>query len=173
MPTPSAKTAQHRPEGTNPPPPHTANTITGGVFVERVDAADALWNQCDQPLGHHNQLVLQPGNADADHIFCLGTPRPGSGKLAIPSLKRRWAKFRGTLCNLRSDLAWAPFAGRPASDITVLFGDPPPAVEQQAYIDAAHAPTRPLGDLRLVQWLSRSLQGDSLWSSAATQAVQP
>ncbi len=140
MPTPPVKTAQHHRSDANSGVNGGGGTITVGVFVERVDAADALWNQCDEPLGRHKQLVLQPGNVDADHIFCFGTPWPGSGKLAIPSMKRRWAKFRGTLSTLRSEMAWAPFAGRPADQVTVLFGDPPPAVEQ-AYVDAAHTRT--------------------------------
>lgn len=106
--------------------------ITVGVFVERIDAADALWTQCDGPLGRHHELVFQPGNLDADRILCFGTPWPGNAKVRLSPLRRRWAKLTGTLGEVRAAAAWEKFRGRDPSTITVLFGDPPPAVEEAA-----------------------------------------
>lgn len=109
---------------------------TVGVFVERIDAADALWTQCDGPMGRHADLVLQPGNLEADHVFAFGTPWSGSNAQGLTGWKRRWARMTGTLGEVRSKKAWERFARRTPGEVTVLFGDPPPAVEDAAFAAA-------------------------------------
>ena len=106
----------------------STGTVRIGIFECRVDAHDALWNQCDAPSGRHRELSLCGPDPSADHIVCLGVPIPRKGGNAKPKrgiLSNRSKYERYARCFRRID--------RPTTDVSVLFYEPPPLVKDIEY----------------------------------------
>jgi hypothetical protein len=103
-----------------------------GLFVLRTFFADMLWNQCDRPGGEHRGFRIVSGDADADHVFCIGPPVMPDGSPKMPKMRRRVAKWRGTYERVKAE-HWFASLERDPEDVTVLFYEPPPVVPDEWY----------------------------------------
>lgn len=112
-----------------------------GVFIFGDDSADALFNQCDGPMGEHRHLRLRPRDRAAPHWLVLPPPINGRGRPKPRNGPARWlARRRGTWDALWAEHAWRALldgTGRTRDDVTALVYEP-----SEAFSDAWWAVTR-------------------------------
>jgi hypothetical protein len=97
-----------------------------GLIQWRHDDADLWLSQCEGPFGRQDDVVIRPGDREADHVVLIGPPIAADGSPRMPYLARRRAKARGRYDADR--LAHAlDHLGRERADLTMLVYEPPVA----------------------------------------------
>lgn len=108
---------------------------TIGLVQWRHDDADLWLSQCDGALGRQGDVVIRPGDRDADHLLLIGPPIAGDGAPEMPYFARKRAKARNRYDAER--LAHAlDHLDRDRADLTMLVYEPNVAFSD-AWFDVA------------------------------------
>ncbi len=96
-----------------------------GVFDEQGKFADYLWNQCEGPLGRHEQMQIARWDREAAHRFVMTWPAPPGGMRRTRGWRRPMQKWLSRSADddaMRRSFEWL---GHDPSRTTVMFYEPP------------------------------------------------